>query len=572
MVSIPRPARESKVNESREQLEVDVLFVGAGPACLSGALHLANLIRAHNRQSTPGERLESVSIALIEKGREVGAHTLSGAILDPIALAELIPDYRERNAPLGSAVSEDSIYYLTAGNRFRLPWVPPPLNNHGNSLISLSRFVKWLGELVESRGVDLFAGFAGTELLFEGERLIGVRTGDKGIDRENRPKSSCEAGVDILAKVVVLGEGVHGSLARQAVKRLGLDRGKAPQVYAIGVKEVWELPQESPDKGQVIHTLGYPLRHEEFGGGFLYQMGRTLSLGLVVGLDYKDPFLDPHRQFQRLKTHPLIASRLAGARLAAYGAKALPEGGYYAMPKSYFDGGLLIGDSAGLVNSMRLKGIHLAMKSGMLAAETILEALLRDDYSERTLSRYAVLLGNSWAAQELYRVRNFHQGFERGLGWGLLQAGLQMVTGGRGWRDPLPSRPGYQRMQPIADYHGAGAVPPSPLQADGETTFDKLTNVYFSGTRHEEDQPSHLRIADPRICQERCPREFGSPCQRFCPAGVYEIVPREDGRGSRLQVNPSNCVHCKTCDIMDPYQVITWVPPEGGGGPNYLNL
>jgi len=560
------------VNESREQLEVDVLFVGAGPACLSGALHLANLIRAHNRQSTPGERLESVSIALIEKGREVGAHTLSGAILDPIALAELIPDYRERNAPLGSAVSEDSIYYLTAGNRFRLPWVPPPLNNHGNSLISLSRFVKWLGELVESRGVDLFAGFAGTELLFEGERLIGVRTGDKGIDRENRPKSSCEAGVDILAKVVVLGEGVHGSLARQAVKRLGLDRGKAPQVYAIGVKEVWELPQESPDKGQVIHTLGYPLRHEEFGGGFLYQMGRTLSLGLVVGLDYKDPFLDPHRQFQRLKTHPLIASRLAGARLAAYGAKALPEGGYYAMPKSYFDGGLLIGDSAGLVNSMRLKGIHLAMKSGMLAAETILEALLRDDYSERTLSRYAVLLGNSWAAQELYRVRNFHQGFERGLGWGLLQAGLQMVTGGRGWRDPLPSRPGYQRMQPIADYHGAGAVPPSPLQADGETTFDKLTNVYFSGTRHEEDQPSHLRIADPRICQERCPREFGSPCQRFCPAGVYEIVPREDGGGSRLQVNPSNCVHCKTCDIMDPYQVITWVPPEGGGGPNFLNL
>ncbi len=560
------------MNEPREQLEVDVLFVGAGPACLSGALHLANLIQNHNRKSPPGERLDSVSIALIEKGREVGAHTLSGAILDPIALVELIPDYRERNAPLGPEVSGDSIYYLTAGNRFRFPWVPPPLNNHGNSLISLSRFVKWLGELVEARGVDLFAGFAGTELLFEGERLIGVRTGDKGIDRENHPKPSCEPGVDILAKVVVLGEGVHGSLARQAVKRLGLDRGKAPQVYAIGVKEVWELPEESPDKGQVIHTLGYPLRREEFGGGFLYQMGRTISLGLVVGLDYKDPFLDPHRQFQRLKTHPLIASRLAVARLAAYGAKALPEGGYHAMPKSYFDGGLLIGDSAGLVNSMRLKGIHLAMKSGMLAAETILEALLRDDYSERTLSRYPVLLGNSWAGRELYRVRNFHQGFERGLGWGLLQAGLQMVTGGRGWKDPLPSRPGHQRMQPFTAYHGAGAVPPSPLQADGKTTFDKLTNVYFSGTRHEEDQPSHLRIADPRICQERCPQEFGSPCQRFCPAGVYEIVPREDGRGSRLQVNPSNCVHCKTCDIMDPYQVITWVPPEGGGGPNYLNL
>ena len=560
------------MSEARERLEVDVLFVGAGPACLSGALHLQNLIRAHNRKAPPGERLEAVSIAVIEKGREVGAHTLSGAILDPIALAELVPDYLERNAPLGPAVSRDSIYYLTAGNRFRLPLVPPPLNNHGNSLISLSRFVKWLGELTEDRGIDLFAGFAGTELLFEGERLIGVRTGDKGIDRANRPKPSCELGVDILAKVVVLGEGVRGSLARQAVERLRLDRGKAPQVYAIGVKEVWELPDESPHKGQVIHTLGYPLRHEEFGGGFLYHMGRTISLGLVVGLDYKDPYLDPHRRFQSLKTHPLIASRLAGAKLAGYGAKALPEGGHYAMPRSYFNGGLLIGDSAGLVNSMRLKGIHLAMKSGMLAAETILQALLEDDFSERTLGRYPLLLRNSWAGRELYRVRNFHQGFEHGLVKGLLHAGLQMVTGGRGWKDPLGSRPGHERMQPVAAYHGAGAVPPSPLKADGETTFDKLTNVYFSGTRHEEDQPSHLRIADPGICQERCPEEFGSPCQRFCPANVYEVVPREDGRGRRLQINPSNCVHCKTCDIMDPYQVITWVPPEGGGGPNYVNL
>ena len=561
------------MSEARDRLEVDVLFVGAGPACLSSALHLTNLIRAHNRKSPPGERLESVSIALIEKGREVGAHTLSGAILDPIALAELIPDYRERNAPLGPAVTGDSIYYLTAGNRFRLPWVPPPLNNHGNSLISLSRFVRWLGEMVEGQGVDLFAGFAGTELLFEGDRLIGVRTGEKGTDRENRPKSSWEPGVDVLAKVVVLGEGVHGSLAGQAVKRLGLDRGKAPQVYAVGVKEVWELPEESPEKGQVIHTLGYPLRQEEFGGGFLYHMGRTVSLGLVVGLDYKDPFLDPHRQFQRLKTHPLIASRLAGARLAAYGAKALPEGGHYAMPRSHFNGGLLIGDSAGLVNSMRLKGIHLAMKSGMLAAETILTALLRDDFSERTLSRYPPAV-------------------EPGVGRGGSSTGCAISTRGSsaawfgdcsrrgcrwrpedgGWKDPLPSGPGHRRMRPVAAYHGAGAVPPSPLQADGNTTFDKLTNVYYSGTRHEEDQPSHLRISDPRICQDRCPQEFGSPCQRFCPANVYEVVPREDGKGGRLQINPSNCVHCKTCDIMDPYQVITWVPPEGGGGPNYVNL
>ncbi len=560
------------MSERREKLEVDVLFVGAGPACLSGALHLKNLIEAHNQTAPAGERLEAVSIAVIEKGREIGAHTLSGAILDPIALRELVPDYQERNAPLGPAVSKDSIYYLTARSRFRLPFAPPPLNNHGNRLISLSRFVQWLGELAEARGIDIFPGFAGTELLFEGERLMGVRTGDKGLDRSSRPKSSYEPGVDILAKAVILGEGVRGSLAKQAVQRLKLDEGRAPQVYAIGIKEVWELPTESPDKGQVIHTLGYPLKPENFGGAFLYDMGRTLSLGLVVGLDYRDPFLDPHQEFQRLKTHPLIAPRLAGAKLAHYGAKALPEGGYHAMPRSCFNGGLLIGDAAGLVNSMRLKGIHLAMKSGMLAAETLLQALLKEDFSEATLGQYPSLLRNSWAGRELHRVRHFHRGFEHGLLRGLLNAGLQMVTGGRGWKDPLGSRAGHERMQPIAEYHGDGTSAPGPFKADGETTFDKITNVYFSGTKHEENQPPHLVIADPRICQERCPEEFGSPCQRFCPANVYEIIPREDGRGEQLQLNPSNCVHCKTCDIMDPYQIITWVPPEGGGGPNYVNL
>lgn len=556
----------------REILEVDVLFVGAGPASLSGALHLRNLIEEHNRHAASSRKLDSVSIAVIEKGREIGAHTLSGAILDPSALKELLPDYEKLGAPLAAPVTHDAICFLTESGKVPFPVIPPPLNNHGNFIISLNRFVKWLGELAESRSIDLFPGFAGTELLFDGDRLIGVRTGDRGIDKEGQPKDSFEPGVDILAKAVVFGEGVRGSLAKQLIGRLRLDTGKNPQVYAIGVKEVWELPKESVDKGHVIHTLGYPLKSGNYGGGFIYNMGKMLSLGLVVGLDYRDPFLDPHQEFQRFKTHPFIRSLLKGAKLGHYGAKAIPEGGYYSIPRSYFDGGLLIGDSAALLNSQRLKGIHIAMKSGMLAAETLLEALLGDDFSERQLKSYQDKLLASWAGKELYRVRNFHQGFDHGLLPGMFNAALQFVTGGRGWRDPLPARAGHERMLKIGDYNGQPASSATTLEADGKLTFNKVTNVYFSGAKHEEDQPAHLLVSDLNICHSRCAREFGNPCQRFCPANVYEMVDQGDSKGKRLQLNPSNCVHCKTCDIMDPYQIITWVPPEGGGGPNYVNL
>jgi electron-transferring-flavoprotein dehydrogenase len=557
----------------RETLEVDVLFVGAGPASLSGALHLRNLIEAHRQQAgAGGKKLDSVSIAVIEKGREIGAHTLSGAILDPVALKELIPDYEERGAPLASPVTHDAIYYLTPRKQFSFPIIPPPLNNHGNYIISLNRFVKWLAEVVETRDIDLFPGFAGTGLLFDGDRLIGVRTGDKGIDHDGEPKDSFEPGVDILARAVVFGEGVRGSLTKQLIERLKLDAGKSPQVYAIGVKEVWELPSESPEKGHVIHTLGYPLRHENYGGGFIYNMGNMLSLGLVVGLDYRDPYLDPHQAFQRLKTHPLVLSLLAGSKLAHYGAKAIPEGGYYTVPKSHFNGGLIIGDGASLLNSQRLKGIHLAMKSGMLAAETLFDALLKDDFSESALKPYEERLKASWAGKELYKVRNFHRGFEHGLWPGMLNAALQYLTGGRGWKDPLGNRAGHERMEKVVDYYGRPEAEPAPLSVDGKQTFDKVTNVYYSGAKHEEDQPAHLLITDLNICHKRCPEEYGNPCQRFCPANVYEIVDGAGGQGKQLQLNPSNCVHCKTCDIMDPYQIITWVPPEGGGGPNYVNL
>jgi electron-transferring-flavoprotein dehydrogenase len=297
-----------------------------------------------------------------------------------------------------------------------------------------------------------------------------------------------------------------------------------------------------------------------------------LALGLVVGLDYHDPYLDPHQEFQRFKTHPFVASLLKDARLAHYGAKAIPEGGYYTAPRSHFNGGLIIGDSAALLNSQRLKGIHLAMKSGMLAAETLLEALLQDDFSEKVLETYEKRLRESWAGQELYKVRNFHQGFEHGLLPGMLNAGLQFMTGGRGWKDPLPNKAGHEQMRKIEDYYGGPIAEPKPLEVDEKLTFNKVTNVYFSGTKHEEDQPSHLLIADLNICHHRCAQEYSNPCQRFCPANVYEMVNDGSGEGKRLQLNPSNCVHCKTCDIMDPYQIITWVPPEGGGGPNYVNL
>ncbi len=562
------------MKRERETLEVDVLFVGAGPACLSGALHLKSLIDSHNQKAGPqGKKLDSVTIAVIEKGQEIGAHILSGAILDPIALRELIPDFEELGAPLATPVTKDSVYYLTSGSKIPFPFVPPPLRNHGNYLISLNRFVRWMGQIAESRGIELFPGFAGTDLLFEEDRLIGVRTGDKGIGRNGQLKDSFEPGVDILTKAVVFGEGVRGSLTKQLVQRLKLDQRRNPAVYAIGVKEVWELPASSTSqdsRGHVIHTLGYPLKPETYGGGFIYHMGNMLSLGLVVGLDYQDPHLDPHQEFQCFKTHPFVASLLKGARMAHYGAKAIPEGGYYTIPKSYLHGGLIIGDSAGLLNSQRLKGIHLAMKSGMLAAETLYQALLKDEFSEQTLSHYETLLKGSWVERELYEVRNFRQGFERGLFSGMLHTALQMITGGRGLKERLWNAPGHERMKKIVQYHGP-RVPP-PFGRDGQTASNKVTNVYFSGTKHEEDQPSHLLIADTNICHGRCSQEYGNPCQRFCPANVYEMVDRGDGQGKRLHLNPSNCVHCKTCDIMDPYQIIKWVPPEGGGGPNYVNL
>jgi electron-transferring-flavoprotein dehydrogenase len=550
---------------TRESLDVDVLIVGGGPAGMSAALRLAQL-----QKEKGGEPL---AIAVLEKSREVGAHMLSGAVLDPSALRELIPDFKERGAPLASEVHHDCVYFLTRAGKIKFPVTPPPLKNHGHYIISLNKFVKWMGGLVEAEGIDVFTGFPASEMLYDGDRVVGVRTGDRGIGKDGEHKATFEPGVDIRAKVTILADGVRGNLTKAVVRRLALDAGRMPQLYAIGIKELWEVPSGRVPAGTVIHTMGYPLRRDEFGGGFIYGMPDGLaSVGFVSGLDYRDPMFDPHIAFQHFKRHPLVASLLDGGQMVRYGAKALPEGGWHTVPKVYADGVLIVGDAGGFLNSLRLKGIHLAMRTGMLAAESAFDAVRAGDVSAARLESYSAAIDRSAVRRELYPVRNVHQSFSYGLLAGVAYSGLSLVTGGWWYRDPMPAHAGYARMATIDEFYKDGRPdvdsPVRPAKIDRALTFDRLTNVHFSGTRHPEDQPSHLIVHDTDICQTRCRTEYGNPCTRFCPANVYEMVDPGDGT-RRLQINASNCVHCKTCDIMDPYQIIDWVPPEGGGGPQY---
>ncbi|MDQ2865395.1 MAG: electron transfer flavoprotein-ubiquinone oxidoreductase [Candidatus Eremiobacteraeota bacterium] len=547
----------------RDQLEVDILFVGAGPASLAGAIRLGQLAKA------AGKELE---ILVIEKAGEIGNHGISGAVMDPRALDELLPDWKD-SAPIEAPVGRDELWLLTAGGKVKAPFTPPPLQNHGKFVASLQKVSKWLASRAEELGVQVFGEFPGQELLWDGDRVVGVRTGDKGVDHNGNPKANYEPGADLLAKIVILGEGPRGTLVKQAVPRLNLDAGKQPQVYAAGIKELWQLPDERYPAGTVIHTLGYPLPAETFGGGFIYGMANNiLDIGHVTGLDYKDPTTDPHNELQRMKEHPEIRKMLAGATMIRYGAKAIPEGGFFAMPRLYADGLMLVGDSAGFLNGMRLKGIHLAMKSGIMAAETAWDALQAEKYDAAQLRAYEDRFRNSWAYVEMRSARNFHQGFKNGVFFGVLNAGLSTFLGGNGFGlvDKLESEPGYERMEK------AGYKPKETPRAkiDNVLTFDKLTDVYSSGTIHEEDQPCHLHVADTNICRDRCTVEYGNPCAYFCPAQVYEpMFEKNDGKvEGRLQINFTNCVHCKTCDIADPYQIITWVPPQGGEGPVYTGM
>jgi electron-transferring-flavoprotein dehydrogenase len=563
----------------RPQMEADVVIIGGGPAGMACALRLSQLIDEHNANH-PDSQLSKDNIYVLEKAREVGQHCLSGALLDPRSMRELLPGF-ESEAPLDAEVTKESVYFLSKDKARKFPVVPPPLRDHGNYVISINKFVKWLGQKVEEAGITVFTGFAGSELLFEDDsrdaktaRVAGVRTDDKGVDKLGQQKANFEPGYDLRAKITILAEGTRGNCAKQLIERLELEDFYHAQTYGVGIKELWEIPSGRVAKGEVIYTLGYPLTTKEYGGAWIYGISDTqVSVGYVTGLDYEDPRTDPHHVFQGFKEHPFARRMLEGGKMIRYGAKTLPYGGWLTMPRIYGNGWMILGDSASFLNSQRLKGIHLAIKSGMLAAETAFDALLSGHSSADTLSEYKAAVDASWIKDELYPVRNFHQAFEHGLYDGLVKAGIQQLMRGGNLGPDYKNQAGYLRMKhadALSPYGDGREHFLGNAKSDGKLTFDRLTDVYHSGTRHEDDQPVHLVVKDLDICNNRCGKEFGNPCQYFCPAAVYEMVESsETPSGKQLHINFANCVHCKTCDIMDPYQIINWVPPEGGGGPNY---
>ena len=564
----------------REQIEMDVIFVGAGPANLAAALHLKNSIAEHDEKIEKGQlhgnKVGDIEIGIVEKGAYVGAHILSGAVMDPIAIRELMPDFLEQGCPVDTVVTEDAAWYLTKNRSITAPITPPPLKNKGKYILSLSKMCEWLGEKCEEAGINIFPEFPASEILYDkDDRVIGIRTGDKGTDKEGTPKGNFESGVDILAKVTVLGEGSRGSLAKQLTTRLGLNEGKGAQVFSLGVKELWEVPEGNFPEGKVVHTLGFPSDAQTYGGGWIYGLkNNVVSIGYVTGLDYKDPNIDPHAEFQKFKTHPKIAEILKGGKMLKYGAKSINAGGYYTMPKLYADGVLIIGDSASFLNGQRIKGIHTAMKSGMLAAETIILAFQHGDFTAETLKHFDEKVNLSWIYNELHPVRNFHASFQQGRWFGLINSGLQFLTGGLAWGF-MPKEhhvAGHERMQKLSEMNGHNADRYENVKFDKEMIFDKATDVFYAGVAHVEDQPSHLHILDTEICATRCAEEYGNPCQKFCPAAVYEMEFNANTDRNELKVNFSNCVHCKTCDVSDPYQIINWVTPEGGGGPDYKGM
>ncbi len=526
------------IRPDRAVMEYDVVIVGAGPAGLSAAIRLKQLDASR-------------SVCVLEKGSEVGAHLLSGAVFEPRALNELIPDWKDKGAPLSVQPTDDRFVFLTRTAAIRLP-TPPQMNNHGNYIISLGELGRWLAKEAESLGVEIYPGFAVAEMLYVDDVCIGVATGDMGIGKHGEHTAQYQPGMELHAKTTILAEGCHGSLTKTVIRKFALRENADPQTYGLGVKEVWEIDPKMHKQGLCMHTAGWPMSMDTYGGSFMYHTANNQVLvGFVVGLDYKNPYLSPFEEMQRFKTHPAIKPFFEGGKRLAYGARAIVEGGLQSMPKLTFPGGMLVGDAAGFLNVPKIKGNHAAMKSGMLAAEAIHSG---EDY-------YA-LFRKSWLYKELYKVRNIRPGFNRGFVAGFIHAAFQTLGG---WLLPytLKNHADYAQTGKAADYRPIAYPKP-----DGVLTFDRLSSVFVSNTNHEEDQPSHLKLRDPSIPIDVNLPLYAEPAQRYCPAGVYEVVEETEGK-KRFQINAQNCVHCKTCDIKDPSQNIDWTVPQGGGGPNY---
>ena len=543
---------------ARETMDFDVVVVGGGPSGLAAAIRLAQRARAESRE---------LAVCVVEKGSELGAHILSGAVIETRALDELIPDWQAKGAPLTTPVAEDQFLFLTKSRAFRLP-TPPTLHNHGNYIVSLGNLVRWLGSQAEELGVQIFPGFAAAEVLYtESGAVRGVATGDMGIGKDGKPTANFQPGVELAARQTLFAEGCRGSLTKTLMDRFDLRRDCDPQTFGLGIKELWEIDPARHHAGRVIHTVGWPMDWSTYGGSFLYHWGENkVSVGLVVGLDYQNPFLSPFDEFQRFKTHPAIRPIFEGGRRVSYGARAISAGGIQSLPKLTFPGGLLIGDTAGFLNMPKIKGTHAAMKSGMLAADAVFEALADPAAGPVEVTSYPERFRQSWLWDELRRARNIKPAFHWGLPAALAYAAFDTyVLRGRA---PWTLRNRADNLT-LAKADASQRIEyPKP---DGKISFDRLSSVFLSGTNHEENQPVHLRLRDPAVAIDVNLALYDAPEQRYCPAGVYEIV-RDASANPRLQINAQNCVHCKTCDIKDPTQNIDWVVPEGGGGPNYPDM